>query len=388
MDKSIYLDYMATTPVAPEVVSQMMSCLDINGCFGNPASSSHLYGYDAAKKVVDAREQVANLIDADPADIIFTSGATEASNLAIKGACEFYQRKGRHIITMATEHKSVLESCGFLQQKGFEVTYLNPGADGLLDLALLEASLRPDTVLISIMYVNNETGVIQDIEAIGALARRHGILFHTDATQAVGKLKIDIAKLPIDMLSFSAHKLYGPKGIGALYVRSKPKLHLQAQIHGGGHQKGFRSGTLPTHQIVGMGAACELAKDRFDQDHTYIKQLRDFLWQEISRISNIHVNGHVEKRISGALSLCVPGVTSDTLILRTPLLAFSSGSACNAASSKPSHVLKAMGMSDADASSSIRLSVGRYSTLDEMKKVISILKKEIVYLREISPISV
>lgn len=388
MQESIYLDYMATTPVDPAVVNAMSACLGADGCFGNPASASHGFGYAAAKKIAHAKEQIAALIKCSPDDLVFTSGATEANNLAIKGLCEFYHRKGRHIITMATEHKSVLESCDYMQQQGFEVTYLQPQTNGLLDLEQLRDAIRDDTVLITIMAVNNETGIIQDIDAIGRIAREQGVIFHTDATQSVGKVSINLSKLAVDLMSFSAHKLYGPKGIGCLYVRGKPKLRLNAQIHGGGHQRGMRSGTLATHQIVGMGMACDIALSRFDQDAAANKLLHDKLWSALSKIDHISLNGSIDHKLTTALNICVHGIVSQTLMLRTPQLAFSAGSACNAASLKPSHVLSAMQLIDADANSSIRISIGRFTTDHDITAAIACLTKEINYLRSVSPLNI
>lgn len=384
---SIYLDYMATTPVDQAVIDKMSRCLGRSGCFGNP-SSAHRYGYNAAKMISHARQQVATLFNTNANDIIFTSGATEANNLAIKGACDFYQRKGRHIITMATEHKAVLDPCEYLSHQEFEITYLKPGKNGVLDLVALRDAIRSDTVLISIMFVNNETGIIQDVKAIGALAREHGILFHTDATQAVGKLAIDLNTLPIDLLSFSAHKVYGPKGVGGLYIRSQPsKLRLQAQIHGGGHQQGFRSGTLPTHQIVGMGAAFEIASSRLKHDELHTRELRDNLLAGLSKLGGVQVNADLNCCIAGVLNIRIDNILADTLMLRVPGLSFSSGSACNAVDNEPSHVLTAMGLSTIEARSSVRLSVGRYTTAEEIQQSIKLLQQHINFLRKISPLN-
>lgn len=343
--RPIYLDYMATTPVDPVVVKAMSRCLEQDGIFGNPASRSHSYGHEAGEQVRLARGNVAALINADPREIIWTSGATESDNLAIKGAAYFYQRKGKHIITMSTEHKAVLDTCRYLETQGFEVTYLDPKADGVLDLNTLKNAMRSDTILVSIMQVNNETGVIQDIAKIADIAHQAGAIFHSDAAQSAGKVAIDVRAMKIDLMSFSGHKLYGPKGVGALFVSRSPRIRLEAQIHGGAQQTGLRSGTLPTHQIVGMGEAFRIAQENFELDNQRIKQLRDRLWKRISSLSGIHLNGHPERHVCGSLNICVDGVESEPLLIALNEVAISSGSACNSANPESSHVLLAMGLS-------------------------------------------
>ena len=381
----IYLDYMATTPVDPKVAQKMSDFLLPSGTFGNPASHTHKFGYEAQQAVQTAKEQVAALINADPREIVWTSGATESDNLAIKGIAEFYQRQGKHIITMSTEHKAVLDTCKHLAAQGFEATFLNPEPNGILDLAKLKSAIRPDTILISIMHVNNETGVIQNIEAIGNVAREHGIVFHTDAAQSVGKLPIDVKILPVDLISFSGHKIYGPKGIGALYVRRKPRVRLSAQMHGGGHQGGMRSGTLPTHQIVGMGEAFRIAKENMAQEHTRIKKLRDNLWAGIQQAGNVHLNGHPTERVAGCLNVMFNEVDGESLLLSLKDIAVSTSSACNSANPAPSHVLSAMGLSAEQASRSIRFSVGRFTQEQEIEYVITHVTDHVKRLRELAP---
>ena len=382
----IYLDYMATTPVDPRVVGKMMSCLGPDGNFGNPASVTHIYGKMAAEAVEQARAQIAEVIHASPQDIIFTSGATEADNLALLGAARFYQRKGRHTITMRTEHKAVLDSFYQLENEGFEVTYLDPQPDGLLDLETLAQALREDTILVSIMHVNNEIGVIQDIAAIGELLRNKGIIFHVDAAQSAGKLEIDLSNLPVDLMSFSAHKIYGPKGVGALYVRHKPRIRLQPLSFGGGHEGGLRSGTLATHQIVGMGEALIIAEKSRAEEQARILGLRQQLWQGIKALPGIRLNGHDEKRIAGNLNLTFAGVEGDSLLLALRELAISTTSACAAASLQPSYVLRALGLDDELAYSSIRLSIGRFTTEEQVRQAIDIICYQINRLHEISPL--
>jgi len=382
MQTPIYMDYMATTPVDPAVAAAMSECLGRNGCFGNPASRTHPYGYAAAERIQTAQEQVADLIHADPREMVWTSGATESDNLAIKGAALFYQRKGKHIITMRAEHNAVLDTCSHLEAKGFEVTYLDPEANGVLDLNKLKAAIRPDTILVSIMQVNNETGVIQDLEAIGKLTRKAGIIFHSDAAQSAGKLAIDVNKIDVDLMSFSGHKVYGPKGIGALYVRRTPRVRLEAQIHGGGHQKGMRSGTLPTHQIVGMGEAFRVAKARFDEDRKRITQLSDRLWNGIASLGDAHLNGDKTQRLSACLNLRFDGVENEALITSLQDLAISSGSACNSAEPEPSHVLISMGLSRKEANQSLRFSVGRFTTEEEVEHAIHQVTKQVRSLRK------
>ncbi|GGD58651.1 IscS subfamily cysteine desulfurase [Lacimicrobium alkaliphilum] len=362
MKKPIYLDYAATTPVDAAVADKMMQYLTMDGVFGNPASRSHRYGWQAEEAVDIARNQIGELVNADPREIIFTSGATESDNLAIKGAARFYADKGRHIVTLKTEHKAVLDACSALEEEGFEVTYLAPEADGLLNLDKLKAALRADTVLVSVMQVNNEIGVIQDIAAIGEICRQHQVLFHVDAAQSTGKVGIDLQQLPVDLMSFSAHKSYGPKGIGALYVRRQPRIHLNAQIHGGGHERGMRSGTLPTHQIVGMGEAFALAGKLMASENQRILALRQRLWRGISDIEGIGLNGSESARVAGNLNIHFADVDGEALLMALKDLAVSSGSACASASIEPSYVLKALGLSDQLAHSSVRLSIGRFTT--------------------------
>ncbi|MEW5892747.1 MAG: IscS subfamily cysteine desulfurase [Pseudomonadota bacterium] len=380
----IYLDYSATTPVDPRVAAKMIPYLTEH--FGNPASRTHVFGWEAEKAVEVAREQVASLVNADPREIVWTSGATESNNLALKGAAHFYQGKGKHIITVKTEHKAVLDTCRELERQGFEVTYLPVLENGLVDLAAFKAAIRPDTILASVMYVNNEIGVIQDIPAMGEICRDKGIIFHVDAAQAAGKVDIDLAKLKVDLMSFSAHKVYGPKGIGALYVRRKPRVRLEAQMHGGGHERGLRSGTLPTHQIVGMGEAFAIAKMEMHAETERIRMLRDRLWQGVSDIEEVHVNGDMASRIAGNLNVSFSFVEGESLIMAIKDLAVSSGSACTSASLEPSYVLKALGRDDELAHSSIRFTIGRFTTEEEIDYTIKLLHDKIGKLREMSPL--
>ncbi|HQR50163.1 MAG TPA: IscS subfamily cysteine desulfurase [Methylophilaceae bacterium] len=381
----IYLDYSATTPVDQRVAEKMIPYLTEH--FGNPASRSHVFGWVAEKAVENAREQVAVLVNADPKEIVWTSGATESNNLAIKGAANFYAgSKGKHIVTIATEHKAVIDTVRELERQGFEATYLEPEPDGLVDLEKFKAALRADTVLASVMLVNNEIGVIQDIETLGNLCRANGTIFHVDAAQATGKVEIDLEKLPVDLMSFSAHKTYGPKGIGALYVRRKPRVRLEAQMHGGGHERGFRSGTLPTHQIVGMGEAFHIAREEMALENARIKRLRDKLWAGLSEIEEVYLNGDLKQRVAHNLNVSFNFVEGESLIMAVKDIAVSSGSACTSASLEPSYVLRALGRSDELAHSSIRFSIGRYTTEEEIDYTIDLLKAKIGKLRELSPL--
>ena len=384
--KPIYLDYMATTPVDPHVAQAMAHCLTMEGCFGNPASTQHAYGLEAEQYVERARNQVAQLVQADPKEIVFTSGATESNNLAIQGAAQFYQRQGKHIITLATEHKAVLDTFSYLQNLGFEVTVLPPKANGQLDLTVLERSIRDDTILASFMQVNNETGVIQDIHAIADCLTARGVLLHVDAAQSAGKIPIDLSAGNIALMSFSAHKLYGPKGIGALYVRRRPRIRLQAQIHGGGHQFGLRSGTLPTQQIVGMGEAFALAEQQLDANFTHAKACRDIMWQALATLPGIHCHSDFSCSIPHCLNVAVDGVDGEALVLSLNKLALSTGAACTSADPKPSHVLNAMGISADEASRTLRLSFGRFLTLEQASAAASHLVEQITKLRALSPI--
>jgi cysteine desulfurase len=378
------MDYSATTPIDPRVVDKMIPYLREQ--FGNPASRSHSYGWAAERAVEEARENVAALVNADPREIIWTSGATESDNLAIKGAAHFYKSKGKHIITVKTEHKAVLDTCRELEREGFEVTYLDVKEDGLIDLEKFKAALRPDTILVSVMSVNNEIGVIQDIEAIGEITREKGIIFHVDAAQATGKVEIDLQKLKVDLMSFSAHKTYGPKGIGALYVRRKPRVRIEAQMHGGGHERGMRSGTLATHQIVGMGEAFRIAREEMATENERIRMLRDRLLRGLSQMEETYVNGDMEKRVPHNLNISFNFVEGESLIMAVKDVAVSSGSACTSASLEPSYVLRALGRNDELAHSSIRFTVGRFTTEQDVDYVINLLKTKISKLRDLSPL--
>ncbi|MBN3853148.1 MULTISPECIES: IscS subfamily cysteine desulfurase [unclassified Paraburkholderia] len=380
----IYMDYSATTPVDPRVVDKMIPYLREQ--FGNPASRSHAYGWDAERAVEEARENVAALVNADPREIIWTSGATESDNLAIKGAAHFYKSKGKHIITVKTEHKAVLDTCRELEREGYEVTYLNVKDDGLIDLDVFKAAIRPDTILVSVMHVNNEIGVIQDIETIGEICREKGIIFHVDAAQSTGKTPIDLQKLKVDLMSFSAHKTYGPKGIGALYVRRKPRIRIEAQMHGGGHERGMRSGTLATHQIVGMGEAFRIAREEMETENARVGMLRDRLLKGLSEIEETYVNGDMAKRVPHNLNISFNFVEGESLIMAVKDVAVSSGSACTSASLEPSYVLRALGRNDELAHSSIRFTVGRFTTEQDVDYVINLLKTKIAKLRELSPL--
>ncbi|RKP50290.1 IscS subfamily cysteine desulfurase [Pararobbsia silviterrae] len=380
----IYMDYSATTPVDPRVVDKMIPYLREQ--FGNPASRSHSYGWDAERAVEEAREQVAALVHADPREIIWTSGATESNNLAIKGAAHFYKGKGKHIITVKTEHKAVLDTTRELEREGFEVTYLDVLDNGLIDLAAFEAAIRPDTILVSIMYVNNEIGVVQDIAKIGEITRAKGIVFHVDAAQATGKVVIDLETLKVDLMSFSAHKTYGPKGIGALYVRRKPRVRIEAQMHGGGHERGMRSGTLATHQIVGMGEAFRIAREEMATENERVRMLRDRLLAGLSEIEETYVNGDMEHRVPHNLNISFNFVEGESLIMAVKDVAVSSGSACTSASLEPSYVLRALGRNDELAHSSIRFTVGRFTTEEDVEYVINLMKSKIQKLRDLSPL--
>ncbi|MGN6315937.1 IscS subfamily cysteine desulfurase [Trinickia sp.] len=380
----IYMDYSATTPVDPRVVDKMIPYLREQ--FGNPASRSHSYGWEAERAVEEAREQVAALVNADPREIIWTSGATESDNLAIKGAAHFYKSKGKHIVTVKTEHKAVLDTCRELEREGFEVTYLDVKSDGLIDLDVFKAALRPDTILVSVMSVNNEIGVIQDIEAIGEICREKGIVFHVDAAQATGKVEIDLNRLKVDLMSFSAHKTYGPKGIGALYVRRKPRVRVEAQMHGGGHERGMRSGTLATHQIVGMGEAFRIAREEMATENERVRMLRDRLLKGLTEMEEVYVNGDMERRVPHNLNISFNFVEGESLIMAIKDVAVSSGSACTSASLEPSYVLRALGRNDELAHSSIRFTVGRFTTEQDVEYVVNLLKNKIAKLRDLSPL--
>jgi cysteine desulfurase len=380
----IYLDYSATTPVDPRVAAQMIPWLTEH--FGNPASRSHAFGWEAEEAVENARAEVAKLVNCDPKEIVWTSGATESDNLALKGAAHFYKGKGKHLITMKTEHKAVLDTMRELEREGFEVTYLDPQPDGLLDLEKFKAALRPDTSVVSIMHVNNEIGVIQPIDEIGEITRAKGIIFHVDAAQSTGKAPIDLAKLKVDLMSFSAHKTYGPKGIGALFIRRKPRVRLEAQMHGGGHEKGFRSGTLPTHQIVGMGEAFRIAREEMAAEGERIRMLRDRLLAGLKDMEEVYVNGDLEHRVPHNLNVSFNFVEGESLIMGIKELAVSSGSACTSASLEPSYVLRALGRNDELAHSSIRFTLGRFTTAEDIDYAIRILRERIGKLREMSPL--
>lgn len=386
MKTPIYFDYSATTPCDPRVAEKMCNCLTLEGNFGNPASRSHQYGWDSEAVVEQARKDVADLINANPKEIVFTSGATESDNLAIKGVAHFYHKKGKHIITCKTEHKAVLDSCRQLEREGFEVTYLDPETNGLIDLEKLKAAMREDTILVSLMHVNNEIGVIQDIKAIGELTRERKILFHVDAAQSAGKVPIDIEDIKVDLMSFSAHKIYGPKGIGALYVRRKPRVRIEAQMHGGGHERGMRSGTLATHQIVGMGEAFRLAKKEMAADNERIRMLRDRLLNGLNDIEETYINGDMEQRIPHNLNISFNFIEGESLMMALKDLAVSSGSACTSASLEPSYVLRALGRNDELAHSSIRFSLGRFTTEEEIDFAIKQIRDNITKLRELSPL--
>src|SRR6478752_4098583 len=380
----IYMDYGATTPVDQRVVDAMIPWLREH--FGNPASRSHAWGWEAEAAVEKAREQVADLIGADPREIVWTSGATESDNLAIKGAAHFYKTRGKHLITVKTEHKAVLDPMRDLERQGFEVSYLDVKEDGMLDLDVLKAAIRPDTILVSVMFVNNEIGVVQDVATIGALCREKGIIFHVDAAQATGKVEIDVKKLPIDLMSLASHKTYGPKGIGALYVCRKPRVRLEAQMHGGGHERGMRSGTLPTHQVVGMGEAFRIAKAEMAQDNAKARALQKRLLNGLKDVEQVFINGHLEHRVAQNVNMSFNFVEGESLIMGIKGLAVSSGSACTSASLEPSYVLRALGRSDELAHSSLRMTIGRFTTEEEIDYVIATLKDRVAKLRELSPL--
>ncbi|MFT3803269.1 MAG: IscS subfamily cysteine desulfurase [Burkholderiaceae bacterium] len=384
MQLPIYLDYSATTPVDPRVVDKMLPYLRQD--FGNPASRSHAFGWAAEKAVEEARAQVAALVNCDAKELVWTSGATESINLALKGAAHFYKERGKHLITLRTEHKATLDTMRELEREGYEVTYLDVKENGLLDLDVFKAAIRPDTILVSVLLVNNEIGVIQDVETIGEITRERGIIFHVDAAQATGKVGIDLQRLKVDLMSFSAHKTYGPKGVGALFVRRKPRVRIEAQIHGGGHERGFRSGTLPTHQIVGMGEAFRLAREEMAVENERIRMLRDRLWRGLSQIEEVYVNGDMEQRVPHNLNVSFNFVEGESLIMAVKDIAVSSGSACTSASLEPSYVLRALGRSDELAHSSIRFTVGRFTTEEEIDFAVNLLQTKVGKLREMSPL--
>ncbi|EFH73300.1 aminotransferase NifS [Vibrio cholerae RC385] len=386
MKLPIYLDYSATCPVDPRVAEKMVQYMTMDGTFGNPASRSHRYGWQAEEAVDTAREQIAALLNADPREIVFTSGATESDNLAIKGVAHFYNKQGKHIITSKTEHKAVLDTMRQLEREGFEVTYLDPESNGLIDLAKLEAAMRDDTILVSIMHVNNEIGVVQDIAAIGELCRSRKVVFHVDAAQSAGKVAIDVQEMNVDLISLSAHKAYGPKGIGALYVRRKPRIRLEAQMHGGGHERGFRSGTLPTHQIVGMGEAFRIAKEELQQDYDHALKLRNRLLDGIKDMEAVTINGDLDQRVPHNLNVSFAFVEGESLLMALKDLAVSSGSACTSASLEPSYVLRALGLNDELAHSSIRFSFGRFTTEAEIDYAIELIRVAVDKLRAMSPL--
>ena len=387
MKLPIYLDYAATTPVDERVAKEMMQCLTMDGKFGNPASRSHRFGWQAEEAVDQARTDIADLINADPREIVFTSGATESNNLAIKGAAQFYKKKGKHVITAKTEHKAVIDTCRELERQGFEVTYMDVEENGLLDLQKLADTMRDDTVLVSIMHVNNELGVIQDIATIGEMCRERKIMFHVDAAQSAGKVLIDVQQLKVDFMSFSAHKVYGPKGVGALYVRRKPRARLEAQMHGGGHERGMRSGTLATHQLVGMGTAFKIAKQDFEKDHAHISALRNRLIDGImADMDEVYFNGTQDQSVPGIVNISFNFVEGESLLMAVKDIAVSSGSACTSASLEPSYVLRALGRDDELAHSSIRMTIGKYTTEEEINISIKLLKDAVTKLRELSPL--
>ena len=382
----IYMDYASTTPVDPRVAKKISDHLTLDGNFGNPASRSHKFGWKAEESVEEARSHVANLVGCDPREIVWTSGATEADNLAIKGIANFYESRGKHIITSKIEHKAVLDPCRQLEREGFEVTYLEPNAGGLITSDAILSAIREDTILISIMHINNELGTINDLESIGKIARDKGIFFHVDAAQSTGKIDIDLSTLPVDLMSFSAHKTYGPKGIGALFVRRKPRVRIAAQMHGGGHERGMRSGTLPTHQIVGMGEAFKIAKEEMHEDLKRIKSLHDKFYDSVSKIEEIYLNGDMQNKVSNILNISFAYVEGESLIMALKDIAVSSGSACTSASLEPSYVLRALGRKDELASSSIRFSFGRFTTEDDVEYTLSLINHAVDRLRELSPL--
>ena len=386
MKLPIYFDYSATTPVDPRVAEKMADCLTNNGNFGNPASRSHAYGWEAEAAVEEARNQIAGLLNADPREIVWTSGATEANNLAIKGCAHFNQKKGKHIITSKIEHKAVLDTCRQLEREGFEVTYLDPDSDGIIQPDAVASAIREDTTVVSLMHVNNEIGTINDIAAIGEICRENKVFFHVDAAQSAGKIAIDMDAMKVDMMSLSAHKIYGPKGIGALYVRRKPRVRIEAQMHGGGHERGMRSGTLATHQIVGMGEAFRIAQENMTEENKRILALRNRLWDGLSDMEEVQVNGSLAQRVAGNLNVSFAYVEGESLIMALKDLAVSSGSACTSASLEPSYVLRALGLDDEQAHSSIRFSIGRFTTEEEIDFAIAKIRDAVEKLRALSPL--
>jgi cysteine desulfurase len=386
MKTPIYFDYAATTPVDPRVAQKMSECLLAEGKFGNPASRSHKFGWEAEEAVEIARRQIADLINCDPREIVWTSGATESDNLAIKGVAHFYRSKGLHIITSKIEHKAVLDTCRHLEREGFEVTYLEPGEDGLISPDSVQQAIREDTTIVSIMHVNNEIGVVNDIAAIGEITRARKVLFHVDAAQSAGKLDIDLEEMKVDLMSFSAHKVYGPKGVGALYVRRKPRVRLEAQIHGGGHERGMRSGTLATHQLVGMGEAFRIAKEEMHSESKRIMDLRQRLWDGLKDMEEVYVSGDWDQRIPGIMNMSFNYVEGESLIMSLPDIAVSSGSACTSASLEPSYVLRALGMNDELAHSSLRFSIGRFTSEEDVDQAVDSVRTAVEKLRELSPL--
>jgi cysteine desulfurase len=386
MQLPIYFDYASTTPADPRVVKKMQECLSLDGNFGNPASRSHSFGWKAEEATEEARSNVASLVNCDPREIVWTSGATESDNLAIKGSARFNKSKGNHILTSKVEHKAVLDSCRQLEREGFEISYLDPNSNGIITPEMVLNSITDKTILVSLMHINNEIGVINDIESIGKITREKGIIFHVDAAQSTGKLPIDLSKLEIDLMSFSAHKTYGPKGIGAMYARRKPRVRLEAQIHGGGHERGMRSGTLATHQIVGMGEAFRIAKEDMFEDNIRIKSLRDKFWEGLKDMEEVYLNGDPEHRAAGFLNVSFNYVEGESLIMALKDIAVSSGSACTSASLEPSYVLRAIGLKDELAHSSIRFAIGRFTTEEEIEYTIGLVRNAVEKLRELSPL--
>ena len=385
MKATIYFDYASTTPVDPRVAEKMSECLSTEGKFGNPASRSHKYGWEAEEAIEVARRQVADLIGSDPREIVWTSGATESDNLAIKGVAYFYKSRGKHIVTSKIEHKAVLDTCRHLEREGFEVTYLEPDQDGLISPEDVRSAIREDTTIVSIMHANNEIGVINDIASIGEICRERGVFYHVDAAQSAGKIEIDVEAMKIDLMSLSAHKMYGPKGVGALYVRRKPRVRLEAQMHGGGHERGMRSGTLPTHQLVGMGEACSIAKAEMEEEQARLLKLRKRLWNGLKDIEEVYVSGDMEQRLPGLINMSFNYVEGESLIMSLPDLAISSGSACTSASLEPSYVLRALGLNDELAHSSLRFSVGRFTDESDVDQAIDSVKKAVEKLRRFIP---
>lgn len=386
MKATIYFDYASTTPVDPRVAEKMSECLSTEGKFGNPASRSHKYGWEAEEAIEVARRQVAELIGSDPREIVWTSGATESDNLAIKGVAHFYKSRGKHIVTSKIEHKAVLDTCRHLEREGFEVTYLEPAQDGLISPEEVRSAIREDTTIVSIMHANNEIGVINDIAAIGKICRELGVFYHVDAAQSAGKIEVDVEAMKIDLMSLSAHKMYGPKGVGALYVRRKPRVRLEAQMHGGGHERGMRSGTLPTHQLVGMGEACRIAKAEMEEEQARLLKLRKRLWNGLKDLEEVYVSGDMEQRLPGLINMSFNYVEGESLIMSLPDLAISSGSACTSASLEPSYVLRALGLNDELAHSSLRFSVGRFTDESDVDQAIESVKKAVEKLRDLSPL--